>query len=51
MVEIGKTILNKGWLAARSTEVDLTGVELTTTHPPSSVPTSLPWMEAHVPGT
>ncbi|XP_017229132.1 mannosylglycoprotein endo-beta-mannosidase isoform X1 [Daucus carota subsp. sativus] len=51
MANIGKKILNKGWLAARSTEVDLTGVELTTTHPPSSSPTSLPWMEACVPGT
>ncbi|KAK6911545.1 Glycoside hydrolase family 2, catalytic domain [Dillenia turbinata] len=50
MGEIGKTVLDSGWLAARSTEVDLNGVQLTTTHPPSSPP-SLPWMEAVVPGT
>ncbi|KAL3538103.1 hypothetical protein ACH5RR_001469 [Cinchona calisaya] len=49
MVEIGKVVLDKGWLAARSTEIELTGVQLTTTHPPSG-PTS-PWMEAVVPGT
>uniref|UniRef100_A0A803KP71 Beta-mannosidase n=1 Tax=Chenopodium quinoa TaxID=63459 RepID=A0A803KP71_CHEQI len=49
MVEIGKTLLNSGWLAARSTEVDLTGVQLTTTHPPSGP--SSPWMTAIVPGT
>lgn len=48
MVELGKTVLNKGWLAARSTEVDLTGIQLTTTHPPSL---SVPWMDAHLPGT
>ncbi|KAI3448637.1 hypothetical protein Pfo_005302 [Paulownia fortunei] len=46
---IGKRVLDKGWLAARSTEVDLTGVELTTTHPPTS--DESPWMEAVVPGT
>lgn len=46
---IGKRVLDKGWLAARSTEVDLTGVELTTTHPPSAQQS--PWMEAVVPGT
>ncbi|KAK4427659.1 Mannosylglycoprotein endo-beta-mannosidase [Sesamum alatum] len=45
---IGKRVLDKGWLAARSTEVNLTGVELTTTHPPSH---QSPWMEAVVPGT
>ncbi|XP_057960468.1 mannosylglycoprotein endo-beta-mannosidase isoform X1 [Malania oleifera] len=49
MAEIGKTKLDSGWLAARSTEVNLTGVQLTTTHPPAG-PTS-PWMEAVVPGT
>ncbi|XP_059652438.1 mannosylglycoprotein endo-beta-mannosidase [Cornus florida] len=49
MAEIGKTKLDSGWLAARSTEVDLTGVQLTTTQPPSG-PNS-PWMEAVVPGT
>ncbi|KAL2942073.1 Mannosylglycoprotein endo-beta-mannosidase [Bienertia sinuspersici] len=49
MAEIGKTVLNSGWLAARSTEVDFNGVQLTTTHPPSG-PTS-PWMNALVPGT
>ncbi|CAL5378846.1 unnamed protein product [Camellia sinensis] len=50
MAEIGNTKLDSGWLAARSTEVELTGVQLTTTHPPSSAPNS-PWMEAVVPGT
>ncbi|KAL0335497.1 UNVERIFIED_CONTAM: Mannosylglycoprotein endo-beta-mannosidase [Sesamum radiatum] len=45
---IGKRVLDKGWLAARSTEVNLTGVEFTTTHPPSH---QSPWMEAVVPGT
>ncbi|XP_022745525.1 mannosylglycoprotein endo-beta-mannosidase-like [Durio zibethinus] len=49
MPEIGKTMLDSGWLAARSTEVELTGTQLTTTHPPTG-PTS-PWMEAVVPGT
>lgn len=49
MAEIGKIVLDSGWLAARSTEVQLTGTQLTTTHPPSG-PTS-PWMEAAVPGT
>ncbi|KAL3843961.1 hypothetical protein ACJIZ3_001364 [Penstemon smallii] len=45
---IGKRLLDKGWLAVRSTEVDLTGVQLTTTDPPSD---QHPWMEAVVPGT
>ncbi|KAF2316902.1 hypothetical protein GH714_042243 [Hevea brasiliensis] len=49
MAKIGKIVLDSGWLAARSTEVQLTGTQLTTTHPPSG-PTS-PWMEADVPGT
>ncbi|PSS24930.1 Mannosylglycoprotein like [Actinidia chinensis var. chinensis] len=49
MAEIGKIKLDTGWLAARSTEVDLTGVQLTTTQPPSG--TDGPWMEAVVPGT
>ncbi|KAH7667009.1 Mannosylglycoprotein endo-beta-mannosidase protein [Dioscorea alata] len=49
MAKIGKTRLDSGWLAARSTEIDLTGVQLTTTHPPSGP--SSPWMEAAVPGT
>ncbi|XP_007030830.2 PREDICTED: mannosylglycoprotein endo-beta-mannosidase isoform X1 [Theobroma cacao] len=49
MAEIGKMVLDSGWLAARSTEVKLTGTQLTTTHPPTG-PTS-PWMEAVVPGT
>ncbi|KAL4275884.1 hypothetical protein AHAS_Ahas20G0151800 [Arachis hypogaea] len=44
-----KTVLDSGWLAARSTEVQFTGIQLTTTHPPTS-PTS-PWMQALVPGT
>ncbi|KAJ3688025.1 hypothetical protein LUZ61_017189 [Rhynchospora tenuis] len=46
---MAKKVLDSGWLAARSTEVSLTGVQLTTTHPPSG-PTA-PWMEASVPGT
>ncbi|MCD7453754.1 hypothetical protein HAX54_021987 [Datura stramonium] len=49
MVEIGKTVLDTGWLAARSTEVEITGVQLTTTQPPTEP--SSPWMEAAVPGT
>ncbi|OWM85363.1 hypothetical protein CDL15_Pgr018987 [Punica granatum] len=49
MAEIGKTKLDSGWLAARSTDVELTGTQLTTTHPPTG-PTA-PWMEAVVPGT
>uniref|UniRef100_A0A2P2M751 Mannosylglycoprotein endo-beta-mannosidase n=1 Tax=Rhizophora mucronata TaxID=61149 RepID=A0A2P2M751_RHIMU len=49
MAKIGKVLLDSGWLAARSTEVDLTGIQLTTTHAPSG-PDS-PWMEASVPGT
>ncbi|KAL5566078.1 hypothetical protein UlMin_029242, partial [Ulmus minor] len=50
MVSVGKTKLDSGWLAARSTEVHLTGTQLTTTHPPSIARYS-PWMEAEVPGT
>ncbi|KAL6565423.1 hypothetical protein OROHE_004478 [Orobanche hederae] len=46
---IGKKVLDKGWLAARSTEVYLTGVQLTTVHPPTS--DQPPWVEAVVPGT
>nr|DAD19492.1 TPA_asm: hypothetical protein HUJ06_020955 [Nelumbo nucifera] len=49
MAVIGKTRLDSGWLAARSTEVNLTGVQLTTTHPPTGP--SSPWMQAAVPGT
>ncbi|KAI5658835.1 hypothetical protein M9H77_27628 [Catharanthus roseus] len=49
MGEIGKIVLDKGWLAARSTEVELSGVQLTTTHPPSA--SVDPWMEAVIPGT
>lgn len=49
MAEIGKTKLDSGWLAARSTDIQLTGTQLTTTHPPAG-PNS-PWMEAVVPGT
>ncbi|MQL83054.1 hypothetical protein Taro_015519 [Colocasia esculenta] len=49
-VPIGKTKLDVGWMAARSTEVQLTGVQLTTTHHPP-FPPSAPWMEAAVPGT
>ncbi|KAL2345697.1 hypothetical protein Fmac_006982 [Flemingia macrophylla] len=44
-----KTTLDAGWVAARSGEVEFTGTQLTTTHPPTG-PTS-PWMEALVPGT
>ncbi|PIA30739.1 hypothetical protein AQUCO_05400086v1 [Aquilegia coerulea] len=51
MVEIGKKKLDSGWIAARSTEVDLNGVQLTTTHPPSTTDLSSPWIEAVVPGT
>lgn len=50
MSEIGKTVLDSGWLAARSTEVDDDGVKLTTTNPPALGPESR-WMEAVVPGT
>ncbi|KAJ0237721.1 Mannosylglycoprotein endo-beta-mannosidase [Hirschfeldia incana] len=50
MAQIGKTLLDSGWLAARSTEVDEDGEKLTTTNPPSLRPES-PWMEAVVPGT
>ncbi|KAK9054795.1 hypothetical protein SSX86_025874 [Deinandra increscens subsp. villosa] len=46
---MGKTVLEDGWLAARSTDVQLTGIQLTTTHPPSS--DDPPWMPALVPGT
>jgi mannosylglycoprotein endo-beta-mannosidase len=46
---VGKQVLDTGWLAARSTEVSLTGVELTTTHPPATA--AAPWMPAAVPGT
>ncbi|KAI0497438.1 hypothetical protein KFK09_020663 [Dendrobium nobile] len=49
MATVGKTKLESGWLAARSTEVEVTGVQLTTTTPPSGP--SAPWMEAAVPGT
>ena len=47
---VGKQVLDTGWLAARSTEVALTGVELTTTHPPAAS-VEAPWMHAAVPGT
>ncbi|XP_010528880.1 PREDICTED: mannosylglycoprotein endo-beta-mannosidase [Tarenaya hassleriana] len=51
MAEIGKkTVLDSGWIAARSTEVGYCGVELTTTNPPS-IGADSPWMEAVVPGT
>ncbi|KAF9618828.1 hypothetical protein IFM89_002696 [Coptis chinensis] len=45
----GKTKLDSGWLAARSTQVQLTGIQLTTTHPPPGI--SSPWIPAVVPGT
>ncbi|XP_023747621.1 mannosylglycoprotein endo-beta-mannosidase [Lactuca sativa] len=47
--EQGKKVLEDGWLAARSTDVELTGIQLTTTHPPSS--DASPWMPAVIPGT
>jgi len=50
MAEIGKTVLDFGWIAARSTEVDVNGVQLTTTNPPA-ISSESRWMEAAVPGT
>ncbi|KAL1341540.1 hypothetical protein AAHE18_09G094600 [Arachis hypogaea] len=48
----GKMILDSEWVAARSTEVQFSGIQLTTTNPPSTAaPTSPPWMHALVPGT
>lgn len=44
-----KTTFDGGWLAARSTEINFTGIQLTTTHPPTS--STPPWIEAVVPGT
>ncbi|KAL7120096.1 hypothetical protein ACP275_02G102300 [Erythranthe tilingii] len=49
VVVIGKQVVEKGWLAARSNEVNRSGVDLTTTHPPSH--DQSPWIEAAVPGT
>ncbi|CAL1393459.1 unnamed protein product [Linum trigynum] len=49
-VALVKRVLDSGWIAARSTEVKLTGIQLTTTNPPSVGPKS-PWMEAVVPGS
>lgn len=46
---VGKAVLDSGWLAARSTDVSATGVQLTTTQPPTGP--AAPWMEAAVPGT
>ncbi|CAI8603446.1 unnamed protein product [Vicia faba] len=46
---LGKTTLDSGWFAARFNEVHFNGTQLTTTNPPSG--TTLPWMEALVPGT
>uniref|UniRef100_A0A0D9WG48 Beta-mannosidase n=1 Tax=Leersia perrieri TaxID=77586 RepID=A0A0D9WG48_9ORYZ len=49
---VGKRVLDTGWLAARSTEVSLTGEKLTTTDPPAADPDpTAPWMHAAVPGT
>eukprot|EP00252_Welwitschia_mirabilis_P014173 TRINITY_DN31221_c0_g1_i1.p1 TRINITY_DN31221_c0_g1~~TRINITY_DN31221_c0_g1_i1.p1 ORF type:complete len:972 (-),score=181.04 TRINITY_DN31221_c0_g1_i1:486-3401(-) len=45
-----KIKLDNGWLAARSTEVGLSGEELTTSDPPPAEPAK-PWMEGVVPGT
>ncbi|CAN7134543.1 unnamed protein product [Brassica rapa subsp. narinosa] len=50
MSEIRKTLLHSGWLAARSTEVNEDGKQLTTTNPPS-LGSQSKWMEAVVPGT
>ncbi|MED6220111.1 hypothetical protein PIB30_041737 [Stylosanthes scabra] len=49
----GKMILDSEWVAARSIDVQFTGIQLTTTHPPSTTttPISPPWMQALVPGT
>ncbi|KMZ56481.1 Mannosylglycoprotein endo-beta-mannosidase, family GH2, partial [Zostera marina] len=60
--EIGPTKLDSGWIAARSTDISLTGVQLTTTNPPElpTITTTTPpqrksssssWIEASVPGT
>nr|CAB3465355.1 unnamed protein product [Digitaria exilis] len=48
---VGKRVLDTGWLAARSTDVALTGVQLTTTQPPAAADPAAPWMSAAVPGT
>ncbi|KAG0496330.1 hypothetical protein HPP92_001021 [Vanilla planifolia] len=48
-VFVGKRKLDSGWLAARWTEIEATGIQLTTTLPPSGA--SPPWMEAVIPGT
>ncbi|KAG8068939.1 hypothetical protein GUJ93_ZPchr0005g15164 [Zizania palustris] len=49
---VGKRVLDTGWFAARSTEVALTGEQLTTTDPPAADPEpTAPWMLAAVPGT
>ncbi|KAL0797531.1 hypothetical protein Bca101_052705 [Brassica carinata] len=50
MAEIGTKLLDSGWLAARSTEVNEDGKQLTTTNPPS-LGSESKWMEAVVPGT
>lgn len=42
-------ILNKGWVAARASDVEFSGEDLTTSHFPSLKAGS--WMEAVVPGT
>ncbi|CAN1232897.1 Mannosylglycoprotein endo-beta-mannosidase [Linum perenne] len=47
---VAKKVLDSGWIAARSTEVELTGIQLTTTNPPA-VGGKSPWMEAVVPGS
>ncbi|KAK9083934.1 hypothetical protein Scep_030405 [Stephania cephalantha] len=47
--EIGKTKLDSGWITARSTEVSQSGVQLTTSHPPTA--SHPPWIPATVPGT
>ncbi|KAK9931793.1 hypothetical protein M0R45_019057 [Rubus argutus] len=49
-VTIGKTKLDSGRRGTRDRDVTVTGVQLTTTHPPSIGPTS-PWVEAVVPQT
>ncbi|XP_071694799.1 mannosylglycoprotein endo-beta-mannosidase-like [Rutidosis leptorrhynchoides] len=44
-----KKVLDEGWLAARSTDIKVTGIKLTTTNPPS--PDDSHWMPAAIPGT
>jgi mannosylglycoprotein endo-beta-mannosidase len=47
--EMQPMILNQGWVAARASDVELSGEDLTTSHFPSLK--TEPWIEAVVPGT